>query len=63
MPKPTDTFHIEFDTEKFPGKIESVQVTLVRHITADRGKRYRVDLRRHPLYPALCRYCANNPAE
>lgn len=61
MPRPTDTFHIAFDTLKFPGKIEAVEVTLRRHITGDQSKQYRLDLCDHPLYAALHKYCANNP--
>lgn len=61
MRKVTDTFHIAFDTEKFPGKIEAVEVTLRRHISGDRSKEYRIDLLDHPLYKALHAYCVGNP--
>lgn len=61
MRRVTDTFHIEFNTLTYPGKIESVEVTLRRHITSDPAKQFRLDLNEHPLYAALCRYCAANP--
>lgn len=56
-----DTFHIEFNTKSFPGKIESVEVVLRRHITGDTGYKYRLDMRDHPLYRAVYNYCMNNP--
>lgn len=60
---PADTFHIEFDTESMPGKIIALGVTLKRDITSDPTKFWRVDLKDHPLYPALCRYCKGNPVK
>jgi hypothetical protein len=61
--KHTDTFHIEFDTETFPGKIVSTQVTLHRHVTGDRTYQYSVNLSDHPLYPQLAAYVQKNPVK
>jgi len=61
MSKATDTFHLAFDTETYPGRIECVEITIRRNITGDPSKKYRIDLVDHPLYQKLRRYCLDNP--
>ena len=58
---PTDTFHLNFDTKTYPGKIECVEITIRRHITGDTSKKYNIALRDHPLYRALEQYVLSNP--
>jgi hypothetical protein len=58
--RPTDTFHIEFDTESMPGKIIATEVQIRRIITSDPKKVFRVDLAVHPLFRHLVTYVENN---
>ncbi|MFP5250225.1 MAG: hypothetical protein ACLGP3_10410 [Acidobacteriota bacterium] len=53
-------FEISFDTKKFPGKIEAVQVQLQTAIMGPDDVAY-LALCEHPLYPQLQRYCLKNP--
>jgi hypothetical protein len=53
-------FEIEFDTEKYPGRIETVQVTLRSAIMTGKDVA-NLALCEHPLYPALVRYVMANP--
>ncbi len=63
---PTNTFSIAFNTEEMPGKITIVTVELTKEIVAldgaFEGRKFRVDLCDHPLYPQLAAYVSNNPA-
>ena len=52
-------FEIAFDTEKYPGMIEVVQVRLQSAIMGKRDVA-NVALCEHPLFPQLQRYCASN---
>lgn len=53
-------FEIEFDTKKYPGKIEAVQVTLRTSIMSGKDVA-NLALCEHPLYPKLVKYVQNNP--
>jgi hypothetical protein len=60
MTRPTDTFHMEFETREFPGKVQYVEITINKRVTSDPNKKFRVDLCDHPLFPALVRYVDGN---
>jgi len=53
-------YHISFNTTNIPGKIEAVSVTLGLDIAGE-GSSFHVNLADDPLYPALRRYCIDNP--
>ena len=57
---PCDTFHIDFNTIDMPGRVTGVAVTLKREFIA-MDQTVQIDLRDHPLYPALAAYVAANP--
>lgn len=57
---PSNEFHIQFDQAGISGYIKSVKVVIMEDIV-DRDETVRIDLRDHPLYPALFKYCLNNP--
>ena len=61
MTKPTDTFHMGFDTKSMPGKILATTITIRREIYSSPDDVFRLDLCNHPLYPVLCRYVRDNP--
>ena len=45
--RPTDTFHVDFDTRTYPGRIECVDITIRRNISGDPRKVYNIALRDH----------------
>lgn len=63
---PADTFAIEFFTKEVPGFMTVYEVTLRRrHIPNSQADStsFRIDLRDHPIYPALQRYVKANPRD
>lgn len=65
MPEPTNSYHIDFDTDEMKGRIVSTKVTLEKHISQpnEHSLVYRVDLVNHPLYRKIFEYCMCNPPE
>lgn len=64
MSEPTDVFCVAFNTKEMPGLIVATQVTLSTKIMRPTDvDGVRIDLRDHPLYPALAEYVRNNPVE
>lgn len=57
--KPTDVFHISFDTKKRPGYITAVKVTISEDVVFD-DETVCVALADHPLYKALQQYVLAN---
>lgn len=57
---PTDTFHVEFNTEEMPGRVLATEITIRRKIAESKDV-FRLDLCNHPLYEKLFRYCMDNP--
>lgn len=57
---PSNEFHISFDTRHSAGYIKSVKIVITEDIV-DLDETVRIDLRDHPLYPALHKYCRDNP--
>lgn len=62
-------FHIAFDTRGTPGYLRAVKVTLEVDMLPIDNKapkelqaKYRVDMRRHALYPELEQYVLANPS-
>lgn len=53
-------YHISFSTKNIPGRIEAVSVQLGVDIAGDDAV-FHVNLADDPLYPALRRYCIDNP--
>jgi hypothetical protein len=60
MNEETDTFEIEFDTKKYPGKIEATQISL-SVIIMKHTDMANLALCEHPLYERLWHYCKRNP--
>jgi hypothetical protein len=54
-------YYIKFDTQEYPGKIKAWSVVLDTEIISDLNKKLPINLREHPLYPALYAYVAANP--
>ena len=54
-------FSISFDTKEAPGRVKAVWVELGTWFMRDRDVAH-VDLRDHPLYPALEAYVLANPS-
>ncbi len=52
-------FEIAFDTKKYPGSIEAVQVHL-QNVVMNKNDVANLALCEHPLYPQLQEYCRNN---
>ncbi|TMV11916.1 hypothetical protein [Arenibacterium halophilum] len=55
------TYTIKIDVENGGKAINTIQVTLTRHIERNIDTVFNIDLVDDPLYPALHTYVMNNP--
>lgn len=55
-------YWISFDVENSGRSISGVRVKLCRAMERDMNAKFRINLCEDPLYEALCKYVASNPA-